>query len=431
MAAEEDAPLAGESPARASDAVAKGNGAEHGPSRPLRKNAAEAPPENAIQASRRRRKPRGAAPAGEREKTAPAATKPVAPSGAKDSDPWTVPQSVRDRFAQDGHRFYFPDGKPAFRDHGRRLTTPSENTQVIRSLIEIAHARGWSEVTLSGTVRFRAEAWQQSRLAGLAVRGYQATDLEQAQLVRALARNLARPAATPDSHSAEPPRVTPETVPAAVPAAGREAPADGRITGRLLDHGRDHYRHDPDEAPSYFVRLQTAAGPREVWGRDLERAVATSLTQPKIGDEVVLQWGGRDPVTVRRAGRSTPGGEITERPVATFRNRWVIETKTFFSERAQAAQLVRDAAIDPREAVRERPELAGTYVALRAAELAARTLRDPQDQSRFVAKVREVLADDIQRGEPLTPVRLRERGRRAAKDIPPLQRSREAPEIVR
>ena len=383
---------------------------------------------------RRRRKPRGAAPVVEPQKAAPGAMKPVAPSGAKDSDPWTVPQSVRDRFAQDGHRFYFPDGTPAFRDHGRRLTTPSENSEVIRSLIDIAHARGWSEVTLSGTVRFRAEAWQQSRLAGLAVRGYQATELEQAQLVRVLARKLARPAATAQAPPAEPARATPETVPAGVeaePAAGREAPPDGRITGRLLDHGRDHYRHDPDQAPSYFVQLQTAAGPREVWGRDLERAVATSLTQPKIGDEVVLQRNGRDPVTVRRAGRSTPGGEITERPVETFRNRWVIETKAFFSERAQAAQLVRNAAIDPREVVRERPELAGTYVALRAAELAARTLRDPQDQRRFVAKVRELLADDIQRGEPMTPVRLRERARRQSRDVPLPERSREAPEIAR
>jgi len=43
-------------------------------------------------------------------------------------------------------------------------------------------------------------------------------------------------------------------------------------------------------------------------------------------------------------------------------------------------------------------------VALRAAELAARSLSDPQDQSRFVAKVRELLADDIQRGEPMTPL---------------------------
>ena len=79
--------------------------------------------------------------------------------------------------------------------------------------------------------------------------------------------------------------------------------------------------------------------------------------------------------------------------------------------------------------VRERPQLAGTFVALRAAELAARSLRDPQ--RRFVAKVRELLADDIQRGEPMTAVRLRERARRQCKDVPLPERSREAPEIAR
>ena len=36
--------------------------------------------------------------------------------------------------------------------------------------------------------------------------------------------------------------------------------------------------------------------------------------------------------------------------------------------------------------VREHPELAGTYLSLRAAELASRALRDPQDQQRFVAR---------------------------------------------
>ena len=70
-------------------------------------------------------------------------------------------------------------------------------------------------------------------------------------------------------------------------------------------------------------------------------------------------------------------------------------------------------------------------MALRAAELAARSLRDPQDQRRFVAKVRELLADDIQRGEPMTPVRLRERVRRQSRDVPLPERSREAPEIAR
>ena len=66
------------------------------------------------------------------------------------------------------------------------------------------------------------------------------------------------------------------------------------------------------------------------------------------------------------------------------------------------------------------PELAGTYLSLRAAELAARGFRDSEDQRRFVAQVRRALADDIERGEPLQPVRLRERS------IPgPARRARE------
>ena len=43
--------------------------------------------------------------------------------------------------------------------------------------------------------------------------------------------------------------------------------------------------------------------------------------------------------------------------------------------------------IAPRVAVRAHPEFAGTYPDLRAAELAPRALRDPEDQRRFVAQV--------------------------------------------
>src|SRR5213082_296093 len=103
-----------------------------------RKRVSPAPPVNAIQATRRPRKNRSAA-----EPRAVAAATPTDPEASSeraaprpaglphgDSDPWTVPESVRNRFVQDGHRFYFPDGAPAFKDQGRRLTTPSENTQV-------------------------------------------------------------------------------------------------------------------------------------------------------------------------------------------------------------------------------------------------------------------------------------------------------------
>lgn len=368
------------------------------------------PQVNAIQATRKPRRERD--PPGEsspvRESAfAPSTSSsppPARPLQRADSDPWTVPQSVRDRFVQDGHRFYFPDGAPAFRDLGRRLTTASENTQVVRSLIEIAHSRGWTEVTVSGTERFRQEAWRQARLEGLAVRGYRPTDEQQAQLIRALARNLARAG---DAISAD---VQP--VASAPSQLSREKPAHDlsreRVAGKLVDHGRDAYRHDPNEEPSYFVRLQTPEGPREIWGKDIERAVAKSLTQPQVGDEVIVQRTGRDAVTVKRRERDAQGNLATKE-IDAYRNRWVIEKREFFEQRVAAADIVRDGSVGPRDAVRHHPELAGTYLNLRAAELASRTLRDPEDQRRFIAQVRVALADGIARGEPLQAVRLRER----------------------
>jgi len=355
--------------------------------------------------------------AGNAEREAPplasSAAAPTLPDRA-DTDPWTVPQSVRDRFVQDGHRFYFPDGVPAFRDLGHRLTTGSENTQVVHSLIEIAHARGWTQVTVSGTERFRQEAWRQARLAGLAVRGYRPSDPEQAALIRAMARNLAQPTtARTDTISAEAPASetaasrTPAVAPPPAPAPRADAPRE-RIVGRLLEHGRDAYRHDPHEEPSYFVRVETRDGQREIWGKDLERAMTKSLTQPQLGDQVVLQQTGREHVTVQRAERDE-AGDLKPKEIDTYRNRWVIEKSDFFAERVAAAHVVRDATIDPRSAVRDHPELAGTYLNLRAAELAAQRLRDPEDRRQFVALLRNALADDIERGAPLPPVRLRER----------------------
>jgi hypothetical protein len=384
------------------------------PRKPIRR---ESPP-NAIQASRRsrrgRREPAATARAEGMAVHAPSDPPAEAPSGSPttlqraDSDPWTVPQSVRDRFIQDGHRFHFPDGALAFKDQGRRLTTPSENTQVVVSLIEIAHSRGWTEVTVTGTERFRHEAWRQARIAGLAVRGYRPSEAEQAQLIRAMAGTRLQSQQRVDSISVDPVASPPRELAASAPAPGTAEATRARIAGKLLDHGRDTYRHDPNEEPSYFVRLQTRDGTREIWGKDIERAVASSLTQPQLGDQVILQRTGRDAVTVKRQERGSDG-QLNEKALEVFRNRWVIEKEEFFEQRTAAARVIRNEAIGAREAVRAHPELAGTYLNLRAAELASQRLRDPEDQRRFLAHVRAALADHIERGEPLQPVRLRER----------------------
>ena len=352
---------------------------------------------------------------------AASAAKPTGPADSATAQPRALPQSVRDRFIQDRKKFYFPDGAPAFRDHGKRLTTGSENTEVIASLVEIARARGWDEITVNGTERFRREAWRQGRLAGLAVRGYKPTQPERAAVVRALARQadgaqmeLAAPGSGLEAASA--------VREGAAPSGASKGPATpgarGLLVGKLIDHGRESYRFDPRESMSYFIELESKDGKRTIWGKDLERAMKQSLTQPQIGDEIAMRRTGADKVTVQRRDRDADGRVIAEREVGASRTRWVVEKREFFEARAAAAEVLRDPSVDRRQAVRQHPQLIGTYLQLHAAQLAARRLRDPADREKFVGLVRAALADSVARGEPLQPVRLRDRAGRAPERKP-------------
>jgi hypothetical protein len=313
----------------------------------------------------------------------------------------SVPEEVQRRFVQIKNRYYFPDGARAFTDRGTRLTTGSENTEVIRSLVQIAEARGWSEITVRGTERFRKEAWAAAQMVGIEVRGYRPTEFERTRVVRAMGGQGPGPVQDSIAEGAQPAaQARPET-------RARDN-RDGLLTGKLVDHGRATYQSDPHAPMSYFVKLETSRGDRTVWGVDLERAFKESLTKLEAGDEVGLRSVRQDPVKVRTQDRDE-AGEITERNLETHRNRWIIEKRSFFEERAAAARTVRDTSVDPKKAVKQHPELAGTYLQVRAAELAAKQMRDPQDRKLFIAKVRAALADGIARGEPLPAVRLRER----------------------
>jgi hypothetical protein len=343
-----------------------------------------------------------------------------------------VPEEIKQRFVQVGNKYHFPDGARAFTDHGNRLTSPSENSEVIKSLISIAQARGWSDITVSGTERFRKEAWFAARLAGLKVRGYTPTEFEQGRLIRNLARESGRertaPAATATSGSVT--RLTNGGTNARDPGDTREArvqPRERQRTlqvGRLVDHGAAPYLHDPQNATSYFVRIETQNGERDVWGVDLQRALKESLTRPQVGDEIGIRALRRDAVKVSRPELDADGRVIGKKELETHRNAWVVEKREFFRERAQAARILRDTSLDRQAAVRAHPELLGTYLQLHAAELAAKTLRSPEDQRRFVASVREALADSVARGEPLPPVPLKEPARsREARAPAPSERN--------
>jgi Large polyvalent protein-associated domain 7 len=314
--------------------------------------------------------------------------------GAKRSD--SVPEEVKRRFVEVKNKYYFPDGARAFTDRGTRLTTPSENTEVVKSLVEIARVRGWTEVTVRGTDRFRKEAWTAARLAGIEVRGFTPSDFEQSYLARTLSRRAERSEINDVERDPAP------------ESSSRPTPQDRRgtlIVGTLVDQGRASYKHNPKESMSYFVKVETPRGERIVWGIDLERAYRESLTRPQVGDEVALRAVRADAVKVKARDEN---GRPTSEEIETRRNRWVFEKREFFNERAEAARTIRDAAVKPKAAVKSHPELVGTYLQVHAAELAAKRIRDPEDQKRFVQLVRSALADSVARGEPLPAVRLKQ-----------------------
>ncbi len=335
------------------------------------------------------------------------------PRTAPAPDSRALPEHVSARYIKVGNKYHFPNGDLAFSDRGRGLSTRLENTEVIRDLIAIAKERGWNHIALRGTDRFRKEAWQQAKLAGLAVRGYRPSEIERAQLARLLGRERDAGQGAPSteySAASEGPARRPTAAEDAVRAEARaQAQAPDRVhAGRLLDHGTANYQHDRHADLSYFVKIDTPDGERTLWGKDLERAIGQSLSRAKPGDEVVVRQLGAKPVTVVRAVRDGEGRIVERTQVQTHLNRWSVERKDFLKERAQVAHLVRDPSIDAKAGTAKRPELAGTYTELHAAKLIAQELfAHPADRERFISRVREAIADEIERGEPLSAPRIR------------------------
>jgi hypothetical protein len=389
-----------------------------------RKGKSATPARNALRPSTPRRAERPVVP----EVPASALERPTArPESA------VVPPEVRARFVQVGRKYYFADGAHAFTDRGRRLTTPSENTEVIRSLVQIAQARDWTDITVSGTERFRKEAWMAARSVGLAVRGYRPTSFEQERLVRALARRDAPPVSERVGREAS--ESSPGRAHASADPLAAEAPdrSESRlITGRLVDYGRAPYKHDPHERVSYFVKLETGRAERTLWGVDLERAMRESLTGPQLGDEIGVQSLGQEAVVVRSREHDAQGRVVSEKPLDTHRNRWIVEKREFFHARAAAAETIGNDRVRASDGVRQHPELTGTYLYLKSAEeFAKQKIRDPLDQKRFVATVRQALAQSVARGDPLAPVRLRELKASKRTSEPAKRHGARKPDLVR
>lgn len=209
--------------------------------------------------------------------------------------------------------------------------------------------------------------------------------------------------AAPPEEDASPPGTPP------APQSPPFPSEDPLISGTLVAHGRAAYRFNLRGEPSYFVRIHSGDGQRTIWDRGLERAIEQSFTKPRVREEIGLRRLRSDSRGIKAPAPGAERPVPKEQGPVTRQHYWLVEKKSFFEERARAAQTLRDVAIAPREAVQRHSELVGSYLLLRAAELTAQALRDPEDRKKFVEGVRLELAESIERGEPWPQVRLRER----------------------
>jgi len=363
-------------------------------------------------------------------------------SGGSPANFAALPEGILDRYYRIGAKYYLDNGELAFTHHADKLTTPSENSEIVRDLVEIARHNGVHDITVTGTERFRREVWAAATRLRLEVRGYEPTLHDEKQLVRAMAREDAARrggrdeprSAAPDSEespaaaarAAAPPATGPSArdgIELPPSAADRRAAREGRTyMGELLDQGPEHYQRNPREDMSYYVQIGTTNGAIDLWGLDLKRALAEAKSRPKVGDRVVVRQIGQRDVTVRSREFDEAGRFLGERDKETHRNRWSIEKEEFVRERAQLAAVVRDENVRAERGARAHPQLLGTYFIIKQAEEFARErFRTREERQRFVEHTRERLAQIIERGEalPTTQIRSREAERTRASSQEP------------
>jgi hypothetical protein len=292
---------------------------------------------------------------------------------------YEIPKSVAAQYVAFEGKFLDRKSETVhFEDKGRVLSTESNDRTVIAHMVEVAKAKSWGELNLKGTEEFRREAWMAAELAGLQSRGFKPTPQDHARLQvaretmrigagekkpdaaeRAVANILEFANAAPldrsvpktervgptnqevqpqaTSADTRVPRVEANRPPSppSSPAAGAPAASSpsteqpsapglqerpGVTAGVLLEHGPARFEHNPKKNPSYFVKVETAAGERTVWGKDLERAVAESRIQ--VGQRIELEKSGSKPALAVERKFDEQGREVEAKTIETQRNAW-------------------------------------------------------------------------------------------------------------
>lgn len=331
----------------------------------------------------------------------------------KQGNTQNIPDTVSSRYLRIEDKYYLPDKTVAFEDRGNKLKLETENHTVIRDALVIAETRGWQSINVSGSQNFKHQVWREASLKGIEVSGYKPTEFQMAEMNHAMTLRNARKE-----------------------VGDNQKQQDGVLRGVLLAHGADHYKHDPNQGQSYFVKLDIEGKEVTRWGADLKRAFENSQTKPQIGDTITLSNTGKQSVEIPNTALDDHGNVIEDKKTVK-KNTWQVEKASYQDTLQEQAQALRVGNEIERKVIEQMPQLAaaiavsklGEKIAQQAKETGA--LRSQDEVDTMVKLIREGLAAALEKGQHIKTPEIREQGKHAAIDANSIINDHKPPEIVK
>jgi hypothetical protein len=332
---------------------------------------------------------------------------------AKQGNTQGIPETVSGRYLKIEDKYYLPDKTVAFEDHGNKLKLETENHTVIRDVLAIVEARGWQSISISGSQNFKHQVWREASLKGMEVSGYKPTELQMAELSHAMTLRDARK-----------------------DVGDNLKQQDGVMRGVLLAHGTGHYKHDPKQGQSYYVKLDIDGKEVTRWGADFKRAFENSQSKPQIGDTVILSNLSQQSIEISATAPDDHGNVIDDKKTVK-KNIWHVEKASYQDTLQEQAQALRVGKEIEHKVIEQMPQLAaalavsklGEKIAQQAKETGA--LRSQDEVDTMVSLIREGLAAALEKGKHIKTPEIQEQGKHAAVDANSIINDHKPPQMVK
>jgi hypothetical protein len=294
-----------------------------------------------------------------------------------------IPEALLNRYAMKDHVYYskMRDKGLVFEDKGRSISAKSSDPDDIRAMMDLAKAKNWSKIKISGTEEFKREVWLAASMQGIAVEGYKPSpqDISLLEDAKSKTRNkidFVEPEIKVNTPQAAAPQPPEQVQPA--PNAPLTAPDTTIVKDEgavLVAHGMAKYLNDAKNTNSYYVQTRDAqSAEKTVWGVDLERAIKDSGAS--IGDKVLIANEGQKLVIITVPVRGANGSVIGSEQKEALRNTWAIQKPTSAEIAIVAVANAKGAGPKVQAMIKQKMAVATSQLAAKGIEIPAAKVYD-------------------------------------------------------